>query len=103
MDEPAPKQWKHRKGDEYAVICARYVGNERDGFACEHTRPYHPTDQLSHAISQGFTYAESDDFNVGVIRKGRLVATLWMNDIVDDDPVLMASIAKEVGLEVASR
>lgn len=96
--EDTPKLWKHRNGDEYVVIIARYIGNERDGFVCEHYRPYHPTDQLSDAISQGFTYAECDDFNVGAIRKGKLAATLWMNDIVDDDPALMAAIAKEVGL-----
>lgn len=102
-DSDEPRRWKHRKGDEYVVIIARVIGNDRDGFAIKRYRPYHSNDLLSYAISQGFTCAESDDFNVGAIRSGKLVATLWMDEIVDDDPVLMAEIAREVGLEVASR
>lgn len=87
--------WKHRKGDLYLVVFAQIEGNPERGYDTYHYPQGEPHPSLSHAISEGFTERESDDFNVWVIRKGQVVASLWMNEIVDDEDVLMKKFTRD--------
>lgn len=93
--------WQHHDGDHYGVIVRRIVGS-LDHFEHESTLAGGDTwDRLGDAISVGFDHVESDDFNIGAFRDGRLVALLWMNEIVDDEPGVLLKIEREAGLVAA--
>ncbi len=50
-------------------------------------------DQRADAITAGFAAFGCDDFNVGVLgTNGRLVRIDWMDEKVDDDPVVLAEV-----------
>lgn len=51
------------------------------------------------AIDDGLECTESDDFNIGVIRDGKLVSLDWMDEVVDSDPALLSEIAEQICLE----
>jgi hypothetical protein len=97
MDDPTRK-WVHRNGDEYVLITANVVGS--GPFRVEHyLNGAGPFASQPEAQRVGFrTLDRSDDFNIGAIRHGRLVAILWMDEIVDDDSDVVADIAREVGI-----
>lgn len=101
--EEARRMWEHRPGDRYVIIVAHVIGNEADGFHI-HRDLYTPAvGSVDVAVRQGPKAFDHDDFNIGVLRHvgkdgERLVAILWMHEIVDDDPALMAEIAEQVGL-----
>lgn len=92
--------WKdHKRGDEYVVLIASIVGNETAGFHTEWHADKARAQSLSAAIHRGFSeHDRSDDFNVGVMRDGSLLAVLWMNEVVDDDPFVLAKVAERAGL-----
>lgn len=92
--------WTHRVGDEYVVI-ASIVVTSGDGFEFVHYVSPHKF--LTRAIAQkhGFTLGRSDDFNIGVLRKGQLVAVLWMDEVVDDDPTEIADQAEAVRMHLS--
>jgi hypothetical protein len=89
-------EWHHRTGDEYqAVILSAWMNESDSGIW------YRTTGQVgtfSEAVSRGFADAESDDFQIAVLRKGRLAAMLWMLEVVDDEPGHLAEVATQTGL-----
>lgn len=96
------RRWVHQPGDRYVILKGDVVGNPTDGFVTEYT-PYTPSQgSVDAAYIKGVRLFEHDDFNIGVLRETRdgqkLVATLWHNEIVDDDPLVVASIAEKAGL-----
>lgn len=91
-------KWSHRRGDRYVVICTSVVGSPQSGYRVEHYRPPGEPTTRAAAKRRGFALGRADDFNLGAIRDGRLVAVLWMDEVTDDDPGLLAEIAMEVGL-----
>lgn len=93
MDNDEPTRWIHHKGDQYRVVIASAWMNDTGYGINYHPQPKsHPT--LTAAIREGFTeHDRSDDFNVGVWRQEALVALLWMDEIVDDDPAVLAKVA----------
>lgn len=92
--ETRPK-WKHREGDEYRVAIGHAWMNEQ-GFGVDYdVAPARATHRA--AVSEGFRLAESDDFNVWVIRKGELVASLWMDEVVDDGPEALDEMRRYLG------
>ena len=96
---PDQRLWNHRSGDRYVAASGHIVGNAAK-FETIYTN--HGTfDSLGDAISAGFGAIGCDDFNVGVVRAGRLIAQLWMNEIVTDDPDEMSEMAKWLDLEVS--
>ena len=97
---PEPRVWAHQFGDEYVLITANIVGNPEIGYRTSHYWNHAgPFATQPEAQRVGFrTLDRSDDFNIGAVRKGRLVAILWMDQIVDDEPALMNEIATEIGL-----
>lgn len=93
LDGEFPKgKWKHQPGDLYRLVVSRIVGGPERGYGQSHD-----VHELAHAtrqeaVRQGFRETDSDDFNVGVWRKGRLVAILWMQYVVDDEPDVLAGV-----------
>lgn len=95
-----PREWKHRTGDRYIAASAHIIGTPAKYETVYHD---HGTfDRLSRAISAGFRAIQCDDFNVGVVRGGKLVARLWMREVVDEEPDELAGMAGWLGLEVAT-
>lgn len=91
--------WKHRIGDQYrAVLCKAWMNESGYGFS------YYSAGQrqssLANAKRDGFAAAESDDFNIWVYRDNAFVAVLWMNELLDDEPEVLASITAEACFEV---
>ncbi len=95
MSKPSSEHrlWKHRKGDEYAVLIQRIVGGP-SSFETESTFVPKRQPSLGYAISAGFDEIECDDFNIAVFRGGKFVAVLWMNEIVDDEIPVLRDIAR---------
>lgn len=92
--------WKHRQGDRYVLITANVVGNPERGFEIEHYLGTGEFATIGEAKRAGLRHLDrSDDFNIGALRNGRLVAILWMNQIVDDEPEVVAEIAAELRID----
>lgn len=91
--------WTHQDGDRYLPIaCTAWMNHDGSGV---HYQALAKSTSHTFAMHQGFAHAGSDDFNIGVLRKGHLVALLWMRRVVDDDPAVLAGIAEQLGLEVS--
>ena len=85
-------RWQHRKGDRYLAMVSRWVGNPEAGYGTV----LHPGAKLHDAIRpaelEGCRMADgTDDFNVLAYRDGRLHATLWMGEVVENDPDELAT------------
>lgn len=83
---------------EYIVLCGQIVGNSDCGFETIYGFNGERFATREKAISEGFKIWESDDFNVGVVKDGKLVSLDWMEEKCDDDPTLMAEIAEKICL-----
>lgn len=94
-----PTRWKHKPGDVYLHLVSTWFGNPTDGFdSAWGAGPERYADRAE-AWRAGFRILDrSDDFNLGVIRNGRFVALLWSDEVVDDDPDVLATIASKAGL-----
>jgi hypothetical protein len=83
--------------ETYVVVAATIIGTpekyehiyDSDG------RTY---DDRSEAISAGFNLRGSDDFNIGVLHAGRLVELAWMDERIDEEPSVLAEIARQLGI-----
>jgi len=84
---------------EYIVLCGQVVGGNDRPFTTEYSTDHIRSGNRDLAIRRGFKARGSDDFNIGVLREGKLVSVDWMEKPVDTDPALMAEIAKQIGLE----
>ena len=92
------RKYRYRVGDMFqAVLCRAWMNESGYGFH------YYPAGQrratIAAAKRDGFEAAESDDFNIWVLRSGRLAAVLWMNDVIDDEPDALTRIVAEAGFE----
>ena len=95
----APRTWKGKRGDRYIAVVTRIVGSPDAGYSFLRTHADEVRTTLERAIRDGFPLADdTDDFNVWVFRGGQLKATLWMNEVVDDDPDVLARLREEAGL-----
>lgn len=96
MSESARERWITEPGDQFLPYATTVWMDEHDhGFRY---RVLEQATTLPRAIKRGFAQQGSDDFNVAVIRDGRLVATLWMEEVVDDEPDVLAGIAEQLGV-----
>lgn len=89
-------KWQHRLGDRYVVIFANVV-TVGDDFEIVYRKPHpggFPTLEL--AIGEGFEYDRSDDFNIGVIRAGRLAAKLWMDEVIEEPQKTLDEILEAI-------
>lgn len=81
---------------KYIVLCAQVVGG--GPFRTEYSFDGKRFDYRESAIRHGFELGRSDDFNIGVLRDGKLVSVDWMHKTVDAAPELMAEISKDIGV-----
>ncbi len=91
---------------EYIVIVQQAWMND-SGWGVNFNSDMVRFERRADAIKHGFAAEEHDDFNIGTLRNGRLVAFAWMDKdfgVVDGEPhggYDLAAIARELGLGVA--
>lgn len=56
----------------------------------------HPRPSL--AVRAGLRTLGHDDFNIGVLRGGRLVELWWMDEQIEEPPEVLAEIARQIGV-----
>ena len=93
---PPVHRWETKPGDRFMPFATRAWMNE-DGYGFRYFVLEQPS-TLARAIKRGFEQEGSDDFSIAVIRDGAMVARLWMEEIVDEDPSDLAEIAAALGL-----
>jgi len=90
-DESERPTWKHRNGDRYVAVFGDWWGNPEQGYHHEWSL-LGGYDTHAGAKRTGLREQGSDDFNIAVVRDHKVVATLWMDEVVDDDPVELAPL-----------
>lgn len=85
----------------WIVIIGSVVGNQGDGFHITHNSDLREFGHKPDVISHGFALARSDDFNVGLVRGGRLESLWWMDKNLSEDAETLAEISREIGLQCA--
>lgn len=85
--------------ESYAVITGHAVGNDRAGFHVVYDWDRHAFASKPEAVSHGFEVTGSDDFNVGVIRDGKLESLWWMENNLREPAQTLARIGGECGIE----
>jgi len=83
--------------DCYVTIIGHAVGNDRDGFRVCYDWDRRTFTDKAAAIENGFKAVGCDDFNIGVVRKGRLVSLWWMDNQISEDDATLAKIGRECG------
>jgi hypothetical protein len=86
------------KTDTYVTIVSHAVGNDRDGFRVAYDWDGRTFKDKAAAIENGFEAIGCDDFNIGVVRKGRLASFWWMGEQISAPPETLAEIGRECGL-----
>ncbi len=92
------KTWRHRHGDEYIVITAQVEGDTESGFRIANYSDRECYSTLAAVKRHGFETRKSDDFNIGAIRNNQLAAVLWMSEIIDGEPKILQTVAREIDL-----
>lgn len=92
-------KWIHRSGDTYSVVTCQYVGNVRYGFSPFYALKAGPFKQRATAWRHGVADLGHDDFNLAVVRDGLLVAMLWDDELVDDDPDVLADVSLQTHVD----
>lgn len=82
----------------YIVICANVVGSE--SFETVYSSDDREFDDREAAIDHGFTLGRCDDFNIGVLRDGKLVSVDWMHQTVDASPDVLFRVARYIGRRI---
>jgi hypothetical protein len=95
------RYWNPEDGDRFFACRCQLSGNLEEVLFQYDVIPetFASTDA---AYRAGYELWGSDDFNILVQREGRLAASLWRDQIVDDEPEVMAEIARETGFPVHS-
>lgn len=92
-------KWIHHPGDTYSVVTCQYVGNARHGFSPFYALKAGPFKQRATAWRHGVAELGHDDFNLAVVRNGLLVAMLWDDELVDDDPDVLADLSLQTHVD----
>lgn len=90
------ERWEVQPGDRFVPYRTSVWMNEHD-----HGERYYVLDQatsLPRAIKRGLALNGSDDFNIGVIRDGRMVAVLWMEHVIDEEPEVVDRVGSGLGV-----
>jgi hypothetical protein len=85
--------------ETYVTIIGHAVGNDRDGFRIAHDWDGRTFTAKAEAVSNGFRAIGCDDFNVGVVKAGRLVSVWWMDRQINEPPGELEMIGREMGLD----
>jgi hypothetical protein len=82
----------------YIVLTAQVEGTPETGYDIYHYWDgSHFTDKAL-AVSHGFEIRESDDFNIGVVVKGKLASVWWMDEQIDEEASVLAGITEACDL-----
>jgi hypothetical protein len=100
VSETKRPRWQHQPGDRYVLMAPTVITNDECTDFETVWEAWVPTQRsVERAIHRGLRELNrSDDFNIGVLRDGVLVALLWMDEVVDDDPPYLAEVAEAAGL-----
>jgi len=83
--------------DQYVVIAATIIGTlEKYEHSYDSDGVTYPN--RADAIVAGYHLRGSDDFNIGIIRDGRLVELAWMNKRIDEEPAVLAEMSRQLGI-----
>lgn len=85
-------------GDSFIVLTRQIVGTSLSDLRCETywDGEFHAKRQA--AKKAGWKERGSDDFNIGVVRDGRLVSVDWMDEPLGESADELAGIEEEIGL-----
>lgn len=90
------ERWEVLPGDRFLPYRTSVWMNEHDcGF---HYYVLEQATTLQRAIKRGLALNGSDDFNIGVIRGGRMVAVLWMEREINEEAEVIDRIGHELGV-----
>ncbi len=81
----------------YIVLRGQIVGNTKNGFQTTYDWNCQFYDTRKAAIKAGWKERGSDDFNIGVVRDGRLIDLAWMNEGGKADADELREIEEEIG------
>jgi hypothetical protein len=98
MSEKPNPIHEHQPGDRYRAVFGDFFGNPDSGYSHEYSWLGPVRTQHRAAERDGFKAQHSDDFNIGVIRGGELVALLWMWEVIDDEPDVLADVVESAGV-----
>lgn len=84
--------------EKFIVIVGRAWCNS-DGTGIDYNSDLIMHDTRGIAAYEGLSSVESDDFNIGVVRDGKLVSLDWMDEVVESDPAVLSQIAEQICLE----
>lgn len=87
-----------KETDQFIVLCGSIVGNMQDGFDVIYDWNQILYDKRSDAIAAGWKERDSNDFNIGVVRGGRLVGFAWMDDPMGTSVDDLREIEAQIGL-----
>lgn len=82
--------------DQYIVLCGQIVGNGADGFQTIYGWDGEIHADRKAAIAAGWKERDSDDFNIGVIRNGRLASLDWMDESLDEAADSLIEIEEQI-------
>lgn len=84
--------------ETFIVLTRQIVGASLSDLHCETywDGEFHPKRQA--AKKAGWKERGSDDFNIGVVRDGRLVSVDWMDEPLGEGADQLAAIEEEIGL-----
>jgi hypothetical protein len=85
--------------ETYIVVIAHAVGNPEAGYDIVHDWDGRQFPDKAQAAGHGFALADSDDFNIGVVRDGRLASLWWLDKELDETAAMLAEIGAEIGLK----
>jgi hypothetical protein len=82
----------------YQAIASHVIGSAKYGFSIERVPLGESHTVKDAAIADGFRLCGSDDFNVVVIERDRVIAVYWMDNLLNEPPDLLAEIGYQIGL-----
>lgn len=86
----------------YIAICAQVIGGRDRPFEIVHGWDGERFANWQDAVRHGFKIRGSDDFNLGIIERGRLVEFRWMDQPMhESDRDELPTIAKQLGLRAS--
>lgn len=76
---------------QYVALSGHIVGNESAGFETIHRHiGTYPT--MASAIRNGLNAYGCDDFNIAVVRDGKILRWTWMGEDIGETPEVMAEL-----------
>ena len=94
-DERVRPTWRHRQGCRYVPVFGDWFGNPTDGYTHEWARLDHREFMSRREAERvGFGRQESDDFNIAVLRNGRVIALLWMTENMQEEQGVLDDLTR---------